>query len=98
MTWRLPSPFTFTDTKVACGATYSYFVTTVLSDFRESVPSNTAGPLSVPCFLLGFLFPLSTAGTITGPNFSGLVRQGSGSPLKWAVLDANRKPIRHLSP
>jgi fibronectin type 3 domain-containing protein len=36
----------FNDTKVSCGHTYSYFVTTVLTDGRESVPSKTAGPVS----------------------------------------------------
>jgi hypothetical protein len=38
----LPLPtFTYTDQEVSC-ATYTYFVTTVFSDGRESVPSNTA--------------------------------------------------------
>jgi hypothetical protein len=92
----LPSPFTFTDTKVAC-ATYSYFVTTVLSDGRESVPSNTAGPISVPCTFVGFLSPLSIAGTITAPSFSGTVNQGSAVPLKWEILDGNGNPISDLT-
>ena len=45
----IPPPLpnqSFTDTKVSCGNTYSYFVTTVLTDGRESVPSKTAGPIS----------------------------------------------------
>jgi hypothetical protein len=92
----LPDPFTFTDTKVAC-ATYSYFVTTVLTDGRESVPSNTAGPISVPCNFVGFLSPMSTAGTVSSPTFSGTVNQGSAVPLKWELLDANGNPISDLS-
>ena len=93
----LPNPLNFTDTKVSCGATYSYFVTTVLSDGRESVPSNTAGPISVPCTFVGFLSPLSTAGTIAAPTFSGTVNQGSAVPLKWELLDGNGNPIGDLS-
>jgi hypothetical protein len=92
----LPNPLTFTDAKVAC-ATYSYFVTTVLTDGRESVPSNTAGPISVPCLFVGFLSPLATAGTITAPSFSGTVNQGSAVPLKWELLDANGNPISDVS-
>jgi hypothetical protein len=92
----LPNPFTFTDTKVSC-AMYSYFVTTVLTDGRESVPSNTAGPISVPCTFVGFLSPMSTAGTITAPTFSSMVNQGSAVPLKWELLDAKGNPIGDLS-
>jgi len=93
----LPNPLNFADTKVSCGATYSYFVTTVLSDGRESVPSNTAGPISVPCTFVGFLSPLSTAGTISAPTFSGTVNRGSAVPLKWELLDANGNPISDLT-
>lgn len=93
----LPSPLSFTDTHVSCGATYAYFVTTVLTDGRESVPSNTAGPISVPCTFVGFLSPMSTAGTIAAPTFSGTVNRGSAVPLKWQLLDANGNPISDLS-
>ena len=91
-----PLPNTYPDTKVAC-ATYSYFVTTVLTDGRESVPSNTGGPIFVPCTFVGFLSPLSTAGTIAAPSFSGAVKQGSAVPLKWELLDANGNPIGDLT-
>ena len=45
--------FTFTDTNVTCGTTYSYFVTAVLANTnppQESVPSNTtsATPVCAP--------------------------------------------------
>ena len=92
-----PDKLNFSDTHVSCGVNYSYFVTTVLSDGRESVQSNTAGPISVPCQFVGFLSPLSTAGTITAPTFSGTVNQGSAVPLKWELLDANGNPIGDLS-
>jgi hypothetical protein len=97
--------FMFTDTTAACG-TFTYFVTTVITDTtgitgtigtRESVPSKTAVPISVPCPFVGFLSPLSTAGTITAPTFSGTVNQGSAVPLKWEILEANGMPIGDLS-
>ena len=46
VTQPLVNPLTFPDPNVSCG-TYSYFVTTVLSDGRESVPSNTASATPV---------------------------------------------------
>jgi hypothetical protein len=92
----LPNTFTFADTKVAC-ATYTYFVTTVLSDARESVPSNTSLPISVPCQFVGFLSPMSTAGTVSAPTFSGSRTLGNALPIKWEILDANGNPISDLS-
>jgi hypothetical protein len=91
-------PYTYTDQKVEC-ANYTYFVTTVLTDGRESVASNTSAPISVPCTytFVGFLSPLSTAGTITAPTFSGAVKQGSAVPLKWEILDASGNPIGDLT-
>jgi len=92
-----PNPFTFTDTKVSC-ATYSYFVTTVLSDGRESAPSNTAGPVSVPCNFVGFLSPLSTASQVPlSPTFSGPRKLGNALPIKWELVDGNGNPIGDLS-
>ena len=104
---QLPlTTFMFTDTTAGCGI-FTYFVTTVITDTtgitgtigtRESVPSNTTDPpITVPCMFVGFLSPLSTAGTITAPTFSGTVNQGSAVPLKWEILDANRMPIGDLS-
>jgi hypothetical protein len=96
----LPNPFTFTDTKVSCGA-YSYFVTTVLSDGRESVPSNTAGPISVPCMFsmfVGFLSPLSTASQAPAPpTFSGRRNLGNAVPIKWELLGASGNPVGDLT-
>ena len=87
----------FTDTKVSCH-TYSYFVTTVLADGRESVPSNTAGPISVPCIFVGFLSPLSTASQAPAPpTFSGPRNLGNAAPIKWELLNANGNPIGDLN-
>jgi hypothetical protein len=93
----LPNPFTFTDTKVGCG-TFSYFVTTVLSDGRESVQSNTTVPISVPCTFVGFLSPLSTASKAPAPpTSSGSRNLGNAVPIKWELLDANGNPIGDLT-
>lgn len=93
----LPNPLTFTDTKVSC-ATYSYFVTTVLSDGRESVPSNTGGPIAVPCNFIGFLSPLSTASKApAAPTSSGSRNLGNAVPIKWELEDASGNPISDLS-
>jgi hypothetical protein len=87
----------YPDTKVGC-ATYTYFVTTVLNDGRESIPSNTSTPpVSVPCQFLGFLSPLSTAGNISAPTFSGSEKQGSAVPIKWELLDGNGNVISDTS-
>jgi len=94
----LPSPFTYTDSKVGCSSSLNYFVTTVLADGRESVPSNTAGGgISVPCTFVGFLSPMSTAGSISAPTFSGAVNRGSAVPLKWELLDGSGNPVGDLS-
>jgi hypothetical protein len=99
----IPPPLpnqSFTDTKVGCDHTYSYEVTTVLTDGRESVPSNpnTPGPISVPCTFVGFLSPLSTASKAPAPpTFSGPRNLGNAVPIKWELLDANGNPIGDLT-
>jgi len=90
-----PPSTTFTDQKTNC-ATFTYFVTAVLSDGRESVPSNSVS-ISVPCTFIGFLSPLSTAGTLSAPTFSGTANRGSAVPIKWELLDASGNPIGDLS-
>jgi hypothetical protein len=94
----LPNPSNYTDTKVTCDAKVSYFVTTVLSDGRESVPSNTTVPISVPCIFVGFLSPLSAASTAPAlPTFSGPRNLGNAVPVKWELLDANNNPVSDLT-
>jgi len=93
----LPNRLTFTDSNVGC-ATYSYFVTTVFSDGRESVPSNTAGPITVPCMFNGFLSPLSTASKAPAPpTFSGSRNLGNALPIKWELVDASGNPVGDLT-
>ena len=99
MTLPLSNQLTFPDTKVSCGATYSYFVTTVLSDGRESVPSNTTRPpVSVNCAFVGFLSPMSTASQAPAPpTFSGARNLGNAVPIKWALQDGSGNPISDLT-
>ena len=98
MTLPLSNQLTFPDTKVSCGATYSYFVTTVLSDGRESVPSNVTDPISVPCVFVGFLSPMSTASQAPAPpTFSGARNLGNAVPIKWALQDGSGNPISDLT-
>jgi len=93
----LTQTLTFTDAKVSC-ATYSYFVTTVLSDGRESLPSDTLGPISVPCTFVGFISPMSTASQAPAPpTFSGSRNLGNAIPIKWELQDGNGNPIADLT-
>jgi len=93
------TPLTYTDNNVGCGVTYSYFVTTVLSDGRESVQSNTTQPpISVQCQFVGLLSPLSTASQApAAPTFSGSRNLGNAAPVKWELLGANNQPISDLT-
>jgi hypothetical protein len=90
-----PLKTTYTDQKAGC-ATFTYFITDVLVDGRESIPTNSVS-ISVPCTFVGFLSPLNTAGTLSAPTFSGVVNQTSAVPIKWELLDFNGNPIGDLS-
>ena len=46
---------------------------------------------------IGFLSPLSAAGTVFAPTFSGTVKQGSAVPLKWELFDGNGNVLSSLS-
>jgi hypothetical protein len=43
------------------------------------------------------LSPMSTAGTVSAPTFSGSRTLGNALPIKWEILDANGNPISDLS-
>jgi hypothetical protein len=79
-----PLPTTYTDQKVGC-ATYTYFVTAVLADGRESVPSNSTAPITVPCVFTGFLSPLKTAGD---SSYSGAF-EDDVIPIVWQIGNAS---------
>ena len=46
---------------------------------------------------VGFLSPLSPAGSVATPSFSGSVNQGSAVPLKWELFDSSGNVISNLS-
>jgi hypothetical protein len=79
-----PATPTFTDLNVGC-AFYAYFVTAVLADNRESVPSNTTPSVLVPCIFTGFLKPLTTAGD---SSYSGAF-EDDVIPIVWQIANAN---------
>src|SRR5262249_49638573 len=72
----------------------------VLSDGRESVPSNTTmPPVSVNCVFVGFVSPMSTASQAPAapPTFSGSRNLGNAVPIKWELLDGNGNPVGDLT-
>jgi hypothetical protein len=87
-----PPPTAYTDQNVSC-ATYTYFVTAVLADGRESVPSNLTAPIPVPCIFIGFLSPLKTAGD---NSYSGAF-EDDVIPIKWQIKDASGHYISDLT-
>ena len=90
------SNFSYTDQQVGC-ETYSYLVTTVLTDGRESVPSNSTSAIAVPCIFIGFLSPLTTAGTVTAPSFSpGNFSAGKAVNVPWKLTTVGGIPITNL--
>jgi hypothetical protein len=91
---------TYTDTAAAC-ATYAYLVTTVAAlpngSQGQSVQSNEPPPVSVPCLFSGFFSPLTTAGTLSAPSYSGQRTLGNAAPIKWEITDGNGNPISDLT-
>jgi hypothetical protein len=63
-------------------------------------PSATStAPVTVLVFynFNGFLSPLSVAGTLTSPSFSGTQNNGSAVPLKWQLRDSSGSFLTSLS-
>jgi len=94
----LSAAFTsYTDQNVGC-ETYAYFVTTILLDNRSSGPSNTTPQITVPCTFIGFLPPLTTAGTVTAPSYSsGSFTARKPVAIKWQLTNSAGSPITDLN-
>jgi hypothetical protein len=90
---------TYTDKNVTCGPTYTYFVTAMLSDGRESVPSNSVsmtdcGP---PYRFTGFSPPLVTADPANPNSYSGTFNLGKSVTAKWSLQDSSGNSVSNLN-
>ncbi|MFN8008418.1 MAG: hypothetical protein U0V70_15630 [Terriglobia bacterium] len=83
------------DTAITCGPTYTYFVTAILSDGRESAPSNSASlQASCPVYnFAGFFSPLSTAGD---NSYSGIFTLCKTIAAKWTLKDSGGNYVNNL--
>ncbi len=91
-----PLATSYLDTNVTCGPLYTYFVTAVLSDGRESAPSNSVsqkacGPLYT---FTGFFSPLSPAGDSSN---SGSFNLSKSVTAKWTLQDSSGKYVGNLN-
>jgi hypothetical protein len=85
----LGNTLTYTDKNVPCGPTYTYVVTALLSDGRESVPSNSVSQTDCapPYVFTGFYSPLATADPANPNSYSGLFNLGKSVTAKWTLQD-----------
>jgi hypothetical protein len=87
---------TYTDKNVTCGPTYTYFVTALLADGRESVPSNSVSlkDCAPPYLFTGFFSPLSPAGDSSN---SGSFNIGKSVTAKWFLQDSSGNSVGNLN-
>ena len=90
---------TFTDQNVTCGPTYTYFVTALLSDARESVPSNSVSftDCAPPYVFTGFYSPLTTADPPNTNSYSGAFNLSKSVTAKWALQDSSGNLVTNLN-
>src|SRR5215469_9069287 len=80
------------NTSSAGSRTFTVTATDVAGNQTQVTNTYTVGYNFV-----GFLSPLSPAGSVAAPSFSGAVNQGSAVPLKWELLDGAGSVIGDLS-
>jgi hypothetical protein len=90
---------TYTDKNVTCGPTYTYVVTAVLSDGRESVPSNSVSQTDCapPYVFTGFYSPLATADPANTNSYSGIFNLGKSVTAKWTLQDSSGNLVTNLN-
>jgi hypothetical protein len=89
----------YTDKNVTCGPTYTYFVTALLSDGRESVPSNSVSltDCAPPYVFTGFYSPLATADPPNTNSYSGIFNLGKSVTAKWMLQDSSGNLVTNLN-
>ena len=89
----------FTDQNVTCGPTYTYFVTALLSDGRESVPSNSVSltDCAPPYIFTGFYSPLVTADPPNTNSYSGAFNLSKSVTAKWTLQDSSGNLVTNLN-
>jgi len=90
---------TYLDKNVTCGPTYTYFVTALLSDGRESVPSNSVSltDCTPPYVFSGFFSPLATADPPNTNSYSGIFNLGKSVTAKWTLQDSSGNIVTNLN-
>ena len=89
----------YTDKNVTCGPTYTYFVTALLSDGRESRPSNSVSltDCAPPYVFTGFYSPLATADPPNTNSYSGIFNLGKSVTTKWTLQDSAGNLVINLN-
>jgi hypothetical protein len=90
---------TYTDKNVACGPTYTYFVTALLSDGRESAPSNSVSQMDClpPYIFTGFYSPLATADPLNTNSYSGVFNLSKSVTAKWTLQNRSGSLVTNLN-
>ena len=89
----------YTDQNVTCGPTYTYVVTALLQDGRESVPSNSVNQTDClpPYVFTGFYSPLATADPPNNNSYSGSFNLSKSVTAKWTLQDSTGKLVTNLN-
>ncbi|MBZ5537598.1 MAG: Ig-like domain repeat protein [Acidobacteriia bacterium] len=86
---------TFTTSTLTAG---THSITAVYSgDINFSGSTSAALTQTFSYTFVGFLGPLTAAGTFSSPSFSGSANLGSAVPLKWQLKDSNGNFISSVS-
>jgi len=91
---------TYTDKNLTCGPTYTYVVTALLSDGRESVASNSVSQTDClpPYVFTGFYSPLATADPPNSNSYSGSFNLSKSVTAKWTLQDSSGNLVTNLNP